>query len=119
MRLEEEVTRLKRSDHATRRGVDGAEHLQAKVDSLTAMNSFLKGQVETKESGIRELEEKLRQQEGAIRQAYADCEYQHQKIKKREMVISRVLKRLENINAVAGLGLDEPDSPGKEENVRF
>ncbi|PJF18745.1 hypothetical protein PSACC_01424 [Paramicrosporidium saccamoebae] len=116
--LEAEVARLKRADIHARRGHDGAEHLQAKIDSLSSMNIFLKSQIESKETTVRDLEDKLRHQDGAIRQAYADCELQHQKIKKREMVISRVLKRLENINAVAGLGFDEPES-AMDENARF
>lgn len=117
-RGEAEIGRLKRQELASRRGHEGLEHLQAKVDSLTSLNAFLKEQVEAKERSLRESEEKLRRQDDEIRRAYSDCEHQHQKIKKREMVIGRVLKRLENINAVAGLGglmEDMPESPTKDQ----
>lgn len=121
-----ELSRLRRQELTARRGHEGVEHLQAKVESLGVLNGYLKEQVEAKEKALRDAEERLRRQDDEIRQAYADCATQHQKIKKREMVISRVLKRLENINAVAGLGnvLDDvvnaaglPDSPTK--NDRF
>lgn len=111
------MARLKRQELTSRRGNEGVEHLQAKVESLGSLNTFLKEQVEAKERSLREAEDKLRRQDDEIRRAYVDCETQHQKIKKREMVISRVLKRLENINAVAGLGgiMDEmPESLSKE-----
>lgn len=105
-RTESELNRLRRAEMASRRGSEGLEHLQAKIDSLTSINGILREQVEGKECALQEAEEKLRRQEEAIRRAYADCDAQHQKIKKREMVISRVLKRLENINAIAGLTED-------------
>lgn len=107
--------------------------MQAKVESLASLNTFLKEQVDTKERSLREAEEKLRKKDDAIRKAYADCEQQHQKIKKRELIISRVLKRLENINAITGIGsiMDEedgqhqhqhqprPESPKKREYFGF
>lgn len=105
--LEGEVSRLKRADQMTRRGHEGLEHVQLKLEQANSLNSILKAQIETKEKALQESEDKLRRQDEAIRRAYADCDAQHQKIKKREMVINRVLKRLENINAISGLGEDE------------
>lgn len=119
---EVEITRLKRMEHNSRRGTEGLEHLQAKVDSTSSLNALLKEQVDAKERLLRDAEDKLRRQDDAIRKAYADCEHQHAKIKKREAVIARVLKRLENINAVAGLSLDDDEaeiSGVKEKELRF
>ena len=114
-RLETEISRLRREDHASRRTHDGLEHLQAKVESLTAMNSFLKDQTETRERTIRSLEDRLRHQQEEMRRAREEVDAQSRKLKKREILISQALKRLESINhmkqvqaVTAGLELNTP-----------
>ena len=98
-----------------RRTHDGLEHLQAKVESLSAMNSFLKDQTETRERTIRSLEDRLRHQQEEMRRAREEVDAQSKKLKKREILISQALKRLENINhmkqvqaVTAGLDLNTP-----------
>ena len=81
-RLETEISRLRREDHASRRTHDGLEHLQAKVESLTAMNSFLKDQTETRERTIRSLEDRLRHQQEEMRRP-EEVDAQSQKLKRR------------------------------------
>jgi len=78
------------------------------------LNSMLKQELETKDCALQEAEDRLRRQEESIKRAYTDCDVQHQKIKKREMVISRVLKRLENINAIAGIADEAAFGNGNE-----
>ena len=114
-RLESEISRLRREDQVSRRTHDGLEHLQAKVESLTAMNSFLKDQTETRERTIRSLEDRLRHQQEEMRRAREEVEAQSRKLKKREILISQALKRLESINhmkqvqaVTAGLELNTP-----------
>ncbi len=99
---EAEIARLRRLDAGQRRSADGVEHLAGKIESLTSLNAFLREQVEAKDRALRESEDKVRRQQDDIRRAYADCDAQHSKMKKRELIISRVLKRLENINAISG-----------------
>lgn len=114
-RLESEISRLRREDHQLRRNNDGLEHLQAKVESLSAMNSFLKDQTETRERTIRSLEDRLRHQQEEMRRSREEVEIQSKKLKKREILISQALKRLESINhmkqvqaVTAGLELNTP-----------
>lgn len=103
-KTEGELSRMKRLEYTSRRGNEDMEATQNKLNSLTTMNSYLREQVENKDKALREASEKVRRQQDAIDKAYADCEAQHQKIKKRELIINRVLKRLENINALTGIG---------------
>lgn len=113
--LEQEISRLRREDHQNRRTTDGLEHLQAKVESLSAMNSFLKDQTETRERTIRSLEDRLRHQQEEMRRAREEVDAQSKKLKKREILIAQALKRLESINhmkqvqaVTAGLELGTP-----------
>ena len=100
---EAEIGRLKRADLTQRKGHESIQHLQTRCEGLNNINSMLKQELEAKDRALQEAEDRLRRQEESIKRAYTDCDVQHQKIKKREMVISRVLKRLENINAIAGI----------------
>lgn len=95
---QEEVVRLRKSDSVARRGAEGLSHLEERIQSLQSTNQLLRQQLEERDAKCKEGEERLRRQDNAIRKAYSDCEQQSARIKKREMVISRVLKRLENIN---------------------
>lgn len=70
-------------------------HLQAKVESLAALNAYLKEQVDVKERAVQEAEERLRRQEEDVRSAFAEVDAQNRKLKKREQLISQALKRLE------------------------
>lgn len=97
-KLEQEISRIRREDHLNRRNHDGLEHLQAKVESLSAMNSFLKDQTETREKTIRSLEDRLRHQQEEMRRSREEVENQSRKLKKREILIGQALKRLESIN---------------------
>lgn len=125
-RLESELARMRREDLVARRTTDGLEHLQAKVDSLTAMNSFLKDQTETRERTIRALEDRLRHQQEEMRHAREEVDAQARKLKKRELLISQALKRLESINhmrqvAAAGgvsamTGVDLTASPFRDDH---
>lgn len=96
---EAEIAKLKRERHLSKDSDAAYQILQQKVESLTSMNAILKGQVDAKERVLCEVEERMRRQDDAIRRAYSDCEAQQVRIKKREAIISRVLKRLESINA--------------------
>ena len=114
-KLEQEISKLRREDHVNRRTNDGLEHLQAKVESLSAMNSFLKDQTETRERTIRSLEDRLRHQQEEMRRSREEVEGQTRKLKKREVLIAQALKRLESINhmkqvqaATAGIDLGTP-----------
>lgn len=114
-RLEQEISRLRREDQLNRRTTDGLEHLQAKVESLSAMNSFLKDQTETRERTIRSLEDRLRHQQEEMRRAREEVDAQSRKLKKREVLIAQALKRLESINhmkqvqaVTSGLELNTP-----------
>jgi chromosome segregation ATPase len=98
VRLESEIARFRREDQISRRTHDGLEHLQAKVESLAAMNSFLKDQTETRERTIRALEDRLRHQQEEMRRSREEVDAQTKKLKKREILIAQALKRLENIN---------------------
>jgi TolA-binding protein len=80
--------------------MDGLEHLQSKVDSLVALNNFLKEQVDQKEKMIRELEDRLRRQADEMRNAQSEVEQQSRRLKKRELLISQALKKLETINSL-------------------
>lgn len=80
--------------------MDGLEHLQSKVDSLVALNTFLKEQVEQKERMIRDLEDRLRRQADDMRGAQSEVEQQSRRLKKRELLISQALKKLETINSL-------------------
>lgn len=102
-RLEQEISKLRREDQMARRTNDGLEHLQAKVESLSAMNSFLKDQTETRERTIRSLEDRLRHQQEEMRHAREEVDGQTRKLKKRELLISQALKRLESINHMKGM----------------
>lgn len=101
--LEQEISRLRREDHVNRRTHDGLEHLQAKVESLSAMNSFLKDQTETREKTIRSLEDRLRHQQEEMRRSREEVDAQSRKLKKREILIAQALKRLESINHMKGV----------------
>lgn len=114
-RLEVEISRHRREDQVSRRTHDGLEHLQAKVESLSAMNSFLKDQTETRERTIRSLEDRLRHQQEEMRRSREEVDAQTRKLKKREILISQALKRLESINhmkqvqaVTAGLEFNTP-----------
>jgi chromosome segregation ATPase len=114
-KLEQEISRTRREDQMNRRTHDGLEHLQAKVESLSAMNSFLKDQTETRERTIRSLEDRLRHQQEEMRRSREEVDAQSRKLKKREILISQALKRLESINhmkqvqaVTAGLELNTP-----------
>lgn len=102
--VQEEVVRLRKSDSVARRGAEGLSHLEERIQSLQSTNQLLRQQLEERDAKCKEGEERLRRQDNAIRKAYSDCEQQSARIKKREMVISRVLKRLENINGGGGNG---------------
>ncbi len=125
-RLETELAKMRREDMVARRTTDGLEHLQAKVDSLAAMNSFLKEQTETRERTIRALEDRLRHQQEEMRHAREEVDAQARKLKKRELLISQALKRLESINhmrqvAAAGgfsavTGVDLNASPFRDDH---
>ena len=71
------------------------EHLQAKVESLQALNAYLKEQVDAKEKAVQDMESRVRSQEEHVRQAFAEVDAQNKKLKKREQLISQALKRLE------------------------
>lgn len=96
--LKEEISLLRKSDSIARRGAEGLSHLEGRIESLQSTNQLLRTQLEERDLQCKESEERLKRQDGAIRKAYSDCEQQSARIKKREQVISRVLKRLENIN---------------------
>lgn len=99
-RLTAELNRIKKDEQYHRKNMDGYEHLQSKVDSLTALNGFLKEQVEQKERLIKELESRLRSQSDEMRQAQNDLEQQNRRLKKREHLISNALRRLESLNGL-------------------
>lgn len=71
------------------------EHLQAKVESLQALNGYLKEQVEVKERAVLEMEERVKDKEEQMRHAFAEVDMQNKKLKKREQLINQALKRLE------------------------
>jgi hypothetical protein len=65
------------------------------VESLQALNTYLKEQVDAKERAVQDMEQRVRSQEEHVRQAFAEVEVQNKKLKKREQLISQALKRLE------------------------
>ena len=69
--------------------------MQAKVESLTALNQYLKEQLEVKDRALADTEDKMRAKEDDMRRAYADLEAKNGKLKKREQLINQALKRLE------------------------
>lgn len=98
--MESDLNRLKREEHLTRKNTDSSDHLQSKVDSLSTLNNFLKEQSESKERQIIDLQERLRKQGEEMRHAYTEIENQTRKLKKRELLISQALKRLEALNTM-------------------
>ncbi len=110
-KAENDLTRLRKDDMMTRKNSDGLAHLQAKVESLNALNAFLREQTEQKEKHIRDLEDRLRRQADEMRTTMAEVEQQSRKLKKREQLISQALKRLESINSLQltadSLGLNQ------------
>lgn len=125
-KAEIELSKLKREEHSSRRNMDGLEHLQSKVQNLTNVNTFLKEQCELKEKLVHELEEKLRRQAEEMKHAYGEVEASTRRLKKREMLINQVFKRLESINSAdattntlaESLAYDH-GSPTKKENKQF
>lgn len=124
-KAEFDLSRLRKDDH--RKNTDGLQHLQAKIDSLTALNTYLREQADQKDRHIRELEDRLRSQSEEMRSTIAEVENQSRKLKKREQLISQALKRLETINSLqlapegvaaqpmtSSLGLNQYTGPAEE-----
>lgn len=99
-KCELELARLRKDDQHLRKNTDGIHHLQAKIESLTALNTFLREQTEQKDKSIREYEERLRRQADEMRTTMTEVDAQSRKLKKREQLISQALRRLESINSL-------------------
>ena len=119
--LEKEISRIRREDNSNRRNQEGLEILQAKVESISAINSFFKEQIETRERTIRSLEERLRHQQEEMRRSREEVDAQSKKLKKREILIGQALKRLENINHLKQQvhGLNNNNNNGNGNNNAF
>jgi len=99
-KAEMELARLRKDDHQARKNQDGLGHMQAKIESLTALNTYLREQAEQKDRQVRDLEERMRRQAEEMRGTLGEVEEKTRKLKKREQLISQALKRLESINAL-------------------
>lgn len=103
-KAELDLARLRKDDSMARKHADGASALQAKIESLTAMNNFLREQVDQKDRHLRDLEERLRRQSDEMRATMSEMEEKNRKLKKREALIAQALKRLESINSLQLVG---------------
>lgn len=103
-KAELDLARLRKDDSLSRKHADGASALQAKIESLSAMNNFLREQVDQKDRHLRDLEERVRRQSEEMRGAMAEVEEKNRKLKKRETLIGQALKRLESINSLQLVG---------------
>ena len=59
------------------------------------MNTYLKEQVELRDKQLHDMQDRVKQQEDNVRQAFLEVDQQSKKLKKREVLINQALKRLE------------------------
>lgn len=99
-KAEHEMARLRKDD--ARKSSEGASHLQAKIESLGALNTFLRDQADQKDRHLRDMEERLRLKDAEMVQTREEVDQQSKRLKKREQLIAQALKRLETINQLTG-----------------